>query len=233
MSRKMTETEKDARALMRKCRDLLQNQMDAYQDPDKFPVDSIVRAIYHSYSILARLEQELEKIPDDTDFEEELEEIEESVEYDDKDVTIPAKQYEKLQKEVRRANARVKRVDLLKELAKANRLLGQQMSEEQKIIEMRKRQKYIEIKTHAEVLSAYNDMIVLALRRLGLSELEMQEFFRHMDKLRQEYPLVKMTLEDVIEKLTASPEKRIELEPSAVEVMDDPEDIVSKVENTL
>jgi hypothetical protein len=229
----MTETEKDARALMRKCRDLLQNQMDAYQDPDKFPVDSIVRAIYHSYSILARLEQELEKIPDDADFEEELEEIEESVEYDGKDVTIPAKQYEKLQREVKRANARVKRVDLLKELAKANRLLGQQMSEEQKIIEMRKRQKYIEIKTHAEVLSAYNDMIVLALRRLGLSELEMQEFFRHMDKLRQEYPLVKMTLEDVIEKLTASPEKRIELEPSAVEVLDDPEDVVSKVENTL
>lgn len=234
MGKQLTQTEKDARALLRKCRDMLTNQMDAYQDPSKFPIDSVVRAIAHGYSLLARLEKELEDLPSDEEYQELLAEIEASEEYDGKSVTVSAKAYEKLQRQLERADIWNRRVKLLKEIAKANRLLGQQLSEEQKVKEMQKRQKYIEVQTHASILAAYNDIFFLAMRRIGLSEIQIREFFEQVKQIEKNYPLVKMDIEDVIERLTVSPEKRMELEPANYTVEeDDPDKVIEAMEDTV
>lgn len=201
MDRRLTPEERDAKRTLRKCRDLLNNQMEGYDDPNKFPTNDANKAVMHSYSILARYEEEYDIIPDDDTFIEELEEIA-IKDYEDKTVTIPMKEYDLLVKKNARLQAKINRVTILNSLSRANRVLAQQMVDLEKIVELQKRQKFIDIQIHASILVAYNDMVYLSLRRIGLSDKDIQEFANQLKSLERDYPLLKMNNEELVEKLT-------------------------------
>lgn len=203
LGRRLSNEEKDARRTMRKARDLLQEKIDSFNNPNAFPVSDVSQAVIHAYSILGRFEKELEEIPSDVSFAEELEEIA-ITDYKDKTTTIPTKEYKLLVKKIVRLEAKLGRVSILNFLSKANRTLAQQISEREKVLELQKKQKFMEITAHAEILVAYNSMIYLALRRIGLTDGDIQDFADNLKNLERDYPLVKMNKEELVAKLTAS-----------------------------
>lgn len=202
MGRQLSTEEKEAKQTLRKCRALLDNQMEGFDDPNKYPVGDASKAVMHSYSILARYEKEYDNIPDDDIFIEELEEIAEK-DYKDKTVTISMKEYDLLVKKNERLAAKINRVTILNSLSRANRVLAQQMVDLEKIVELQKRQKFIDISIHASILVAYNDMVYLSLRRIGLSDSDIQEFANQLKSLERDYPLLKMNNDELVERLTS------------------------------
>jgi len=231
--RRLSSEERDARRLMRKCRDTLVTQMESYEDLNKFPIEDARRAVAHAYSILARFESELDSIPDDDDFLLELEEIADRTYEGKKEfINLPSKQYDTLIKKIERLKAKIDRVTILNLMVKANRVLAQQMTEREKINELRKRQKYIDIQIHASILAAYNDMIYLALRRTGITDSEITDFSNHLKNLEKDYPLVKMDKDDIIKRLTGGAEL-IPVEAEYEVVEENPHEKLREVDELL
>ena len=214
--RRLSEEERDARRTLRKARDLLNNQIEGYNDPDKFPVSDASKAVSHSYSISARYEAELDSIPEDDDFLLELDIIADK-DYKDKTITLPEKKYYQLVKRNERLQAKINRVTILNALSRANRTLAQQMESLEKINELKKRTKYIDVQIHASILSAYNDMVYLALRRMGHSDKDIQDFADALKSLERDYPLVQMDKEDIIARLTGDSPIPVDAEYTVVE----------------
>ena len=212
---------------------MLITQMESYEDDKEFPIEDAKRAVSHAYSIVARFENELDTIPDDDDFLLELEEIADRTYEGKKEfISLPSNQYDTLIKKIERLQAKVNRVNILNLMIKANRVLAQQMTEREKINELRKRQKYIDIQIHASILAAYNDMIYLALRRTGLTDSEITDFSNNLKNLEKDYPLVKMDKEDIIKRLTGESQP-ILVEADYEVVKESPYEKLRKVDELL
>jgi len=218
MGKRLSPEEREARKTLRETKELLQKQLETYKNVSEFSTKDALAAIQHAYSILARYEKEYEEVPTDEYYREWLEKIDASSSFGDEEVTIEKKVYDKLIKSLERERARSQRIVILRDMSKANRVLAQQVSENEKINELQKRSKYIEVTTHASVLAAFLDITYLALRRIGLSEPDILEFSHQLDHLKRDYPAVNQSMEDIIERLTGGPTpKAIEAESRVVE----------------
>lgn len=216
--------EKELRKNLREVRDNLKKLISAFDD-DGLEVDNLHMAIRHQYSVMARLEEELDTIPSDESLVEELEALATS-KYDKiahkEYTTIPTVEYNKMLNLNKRLEAKLNRVTILRELARVNRLLGQQAGQQALMDEQRAKTEHIKIETHAAVLQAMKDIFYLALRRLGKPDSELQALAREMMRIERDYPIIQEDYKRIKSRLFGMPEdvpKQLEAE---YEIIDDP-----------
>jgi len=216
-----SEEQKAIRKAFRATRDKLKKQIQAYDD-NELALDEVSSAIKLQYSVGARLENELDKVPKDAEF---LEYIDNLVElsFDGKiDYTkIPTKAYKALINKIERLEAKVSRVKILDMLGKQYRLLTQNIVSSAQIGELQANTKRIEITTHHATLDALARIFYLAMREQGLTEKELASIAGKLKRLQKDYPIMELDFEDVKGKLYAGSKKEtIEIEADFEEVDD-------------
>lgn len=216
--------EQEAREKLREIRDKLLKQIRNYSD-DEFPTDEAEKAVQHSWSILSRLESELEKVPEDETLLEDLKEDKEEY-YDTSTkramVRIYESEYNRLLKRLERLEAKCSRVSILSTLSQANRKLGQQMLEGLKMETEKVKVDYIEISLHATVLKCFKDVLYIALRRLGHTDSQMQALAKEMKRIEKDYPLLEEDKKAIMKRLFGEPDEVIDVEYSVVPKIDGP-----------
>ncbi len=220
--------EQVARDRLRKARNNLLQQIKNYEDSD-FPTDEAKKSVHHAWSLISRLEEELDKVPLDEDLLLDLAEkitthynLIEKKEF----TTIPTRDYNKLMNRLERLEAKCSRVSILDLLTKANRKLGQQMLEGLKMETEKARVEYIEISVHAAVLSCFKDVLYISLRRLGYTDADMKLLAKEMKRIEKDYPLLEEDKESIMKRLFGEPSEVIDV---AYEPMPDGDDLLKKV----
>ena len=192
-----------AKFLRQQKRQLLAN-IKEYEEGGELRVDDARQAIHHSWSILARFEKEYET----TDDVEELQKlIIELGELRDSAPVSVEKYISSLESSVEKLVSKLSRVNVLKEMQKSNRLLGQQMLEHQRIQESKSKQEYMEITKHAQILAAFRDIFYLALRRQGFTDSDMKGIAKEMKSIERDYPLYEINLQDIKQRLFGEPDE--------------------------
>jgi len=167
-------------------------------DNGEFAIDDARQAIYHAWSIVARFEKEYENIPDDDAMFAALEKLDEDR---DSGVASVEKYVATLEKTIERLKAKVDRVRVLVEMQRANKTLVSLMSDHQSVQESKKKQEFMEIAKHAQILTAFRDIFYLALRRKGFTDAEMKDVAKEMKYIERDYPVVKLGLQEVKKRL--------------------------------
>jgi len=193
-------------------------------DDSGLDINNLYMALRHQYSVIARLEDELDKVPTDDDLITEMETSAET-EYSKIDhkeyTTIPTVFYNKLVNRCDRLAAKLSRVNILKELSHVNRLLGQNAGQQVQMEELRAKTEHIRIETHAAILQAMKDIFYLALRRMGKTDAELQTLAREMMRIEKDYPIIQEDYSKIKSRLFGQPEDVPRMIEARYEVMDD------------
>jgi hypothetical protein len=199
--------EAEIRKKFRDLRERLKKQIESY-DESEFELKETTDAIKYQYGILARLEEELEKVPRDEDLELELEEFTET-EYEGKKAytRIPEKTYNKLLRRLERLEAKLNRVTILNDLGRNARLLTQNITAQATIEESRANTKRIEIETHHASLLQLTKIFYLALRKRGFTDDEIASVAKELKRIQKDYPLIQTDFDQMKQLLFAQPEE--------------------------
>ena len=210
MSRqKDTVEEKEVHRAFRATRDNLIKKIKAYET-DALALDEVTDAIRLQYSVVARLEDELNKIPTDEELNYELEEFV-YTEYDPTDKTaytkIPEKTYNRLLKRVEKLESKASRVNLLELIGKQARLLTQNITASAQIGELQANTKRIELTTHNATLIALMKMVYLSLTKLGHPHDVLVDLANELKRIKKDYPLIETDYVTTSKLLFAQPEE--------------------------
>ena len=207
MSKRLLPEEKEISAYFRKLRDKLKQQISAYDDYE-LDTREATSAIKYQYGVLARIEEELEKVPLDEDLLMELEEFTEQ-EFEGKlaYTRIPTRTYDKLLNRLERLEAKVSRVSILEKLGKNARLLTQNITNQVQIEESKANTRRIELETHQATLMQLVKVFFLTLRKLGYSDEEIKKIAKEQKRLQKEYPLIQNDYDSLKRIFYAQPEE--------------------------
>lgn len=219
MPKDFADKEKELYKVLRENKKKLFSQIEGFQDDPNFLIDDAENAIRHSWSILARFEDEYESAEKYEELDELLEELRAEREYGKPTVEKYIQTLESINK---RITAKIDRLTILSSMQTANRLLGQQMLEHQKIKESKAKQHYMEITEHAQILAAFGDIVFLALRRIGLDEAVVKRLAKEIKKIQRDYPIVKMDLQSIYNRLYGEPDE-IVVEAEIIKDDDNPD----------
>jgi len=198
--------EKEIYASFRKQRERLEKQIKAYAELD-IELDEVQPAIQHAWSTIARLEEELDKLPTDEDLELELEEFVETDYSDNRAYTkIPETTYNKLLNRLKRLEAKVSRVEILDKLGRHSRMLTQHLTSKAKIEESQMNTKRIGLEVHHASLMQLTKIFYLALRQQNFTDDEIASVAKRLKRIQKDYPLIETDFNDMKRLLFAEPE---------------------------
>ena len=221
MGRNNLPEEQDARDLFREVRDKLKKQFKDLDDLE-LKTDDATTAIKYHYGIVARLEDELDKVPKD---EELLLSLAENVEevWDGKQCNkiISKRDYDKLINTIERLEAKLDRVTILDKLGRHARLLTQNIVSQGQLEELSANTKRIELSMHQASLHALSKMFYLALRKLGYTDEEIVKVAKELKRLEKDFPLIETDYENMRKMLFARPEQIPETIDADYEEVDD------------
>ena len=226
--------EETIRKDLRQVRDDLKRKIQHFEDSG-LEIDNLVTALRHQYSILARLEDELEKVPTDEELLERLDCCES--EWDDdvhrKYTRVPTRDFNKLLNQLKRLEAKQNRVAILVELARVNRLFGQNAVAQVQMDEIRAKTEYIKIETHAAMLLAMKDIFYLAMRRMGFTDDQLRALARETMRIEKDYPIIQEDYSRIKARLFGEPENVPTLLEADYQVLpdsiEDLNDVVNRV----
>jgi hypothetical protein len=221
MGKHLLPEEAEIRANFRKLREDLKRKIKDFEESDLSKTE-VEDAICLEYNVLARLEEELEKIPRDEELELELEEFTESEFEGKKEYTrIPTTTYNKLLNRLSRLEAKTERVKVLDLIGKHSRALTQNITSQAQIDELRASAKKIEIETHHASLMQLVKVFFLTLRKLGYTDDEIKRVAREQKRLQKDYPLIQNDYESLKRVFYAEPEELPQIIDAEYEEVDD------------
>ena len=207
MAKRNLPEEETIRKDLRQVRDDLKRKIQHFEDSG-LEIDNLVTALRHQYSILARLEDELEKVPSDEELIASLECCESDYDVDaHKEYTrVPIRDFNKLLTQIKRLEAKQNRVAILGELARVNRLFGQNAVAQVQMDEIRAKTEYIKIETHAAMLLAMKDIFYLAMRRMGFTDDQLRALARETMRIEKDYPIIQEDYSRIKARLFGEPD---------------------------
>jgi hypothetical protein len=198
--------EQEIRDKFRELRNKLKKQFEDF-DEAVLKLDEVDSAIKYQYNIIARLEEEFEKIPKDEDLILELDSVEFEKEEKVNYAHVPERTYTKLLNRLERLEAKLSRVSMLDMLGKNARLLTQNITAKADIEEKKASTKRIELTTHQASLLALSKMFYLALRKLGYADIDIVNVAKELKRLEKDYPIIETDYDSMRKMLYAQPEE--------------------------
>jgi type I site-specific restriction-modification system R (restriction) subunit len=198
--------EAEIRQQFRQLREELKKKIKDFDDSE-LKTDDISSAIQYQYGLLARMEAELDKVPEDEQLELELENYVEVDMENPAFTRIPTATYNKLTNKVKRLEAKVSRVDILTRLQQGARLLSQNIVSQGQLEELSANTKRIELTTHQATLLSLMQMVYLSLRKLGYDDLAITALAKELKRLQKDYPIIETDYATMRKQLYASPDE--------------------------